>query len=159
MKEQFEPYIFDISSPEIYHDYPEDKSYRKWHPQISNFELRGINLNIVVSFKGDKENTRNDFSIFLVSKDTFIKNDLDYYIPTWMVKGTFDWEIIEKAINEFIDSSKCHNHDDCLNKIRSRMWWEFDDYDEMDESDIVSFDKIDRKQLTIIDNGIIQGDR
>ncbi len=149
------PYVYDISSPEIYDIFRKEKSYREWCPVNSNLDLRGINLNILVSFRDDNKTAINDFSIFLVNESNLRKSDIQHYVPTWVIKGDFKWSEVEKGINKFIENSIGNNYEECFDKIRERMWWEFDDYSDEDDFDLSSQKEIIKKQLTIVEDGVI----
>lgn len=109
------------------------EEYYLWNPLNSSSEMKMMLMNIGIMIKG--ETGMDMFSLYIIHEVDFKRDDLRRKIPIWIIKGDFLWEKVHQAIENFVQNCSDRTIENSFSKIRQRMNWEFEGYDNISDVD------------------------
>lgn len=105
----------------------DSEKYFLWKPDSDLVQMRMMLMNIGIGFKDEKG--MDIFTFYIVPSNDFDPKDLKTKkTPIWLVQGDFSWENIHNEIKLFVESCKGESIEDSFKKIRKKMNWEYEGY-------------------------------
>lgn len=116
--------------------------YSDWNPIQNDLGYKTLLLTVGVGLDSDKFDL---FKFYLTHIDYFDIKDYSDSDNVWVVKGDFNWHGVMEILNAFINNCHPEHYRETFSKIRKRMSWEFEGYDDVEpvEKELVTWIDLD----------------